>query len=105
MSLLKILKVCRMTQDLSKSVPMVFRSPGKVLLKLCYSIFNSKGHFLKSVFLYNCPLYCLLDCPLVVQEFEQQQYSSCGHCLELPIELLIELPIGLPIVLPIVYQA
>ena len=37
---LKILKVCRMTQDLSKSVPMVFRSPGKPLIKLFHFIFN-----------------------------------------------------------------
>ena len=34
------LKVCRMVQDLSKSVPMVFRSPGKPLIKLFHSSFN-----------------------------------------------------------------
>ena len=49
---LKILKVCRMTQDLSKSVPMVFRSLGKVLIKLVYLIFNSKYHIFKSQFCY-----------------------------------------------------
>ena len=47
---LKFLKVCRMTQDLSKSLPMVFRSPGKVLIKLFHFIFNSKCHFLKVSF-------------------------------------------------------
>ena len=47
---LKILKVCRMAQDLSKSVPMVFRSPGKALIKLFHFIFNSKCHFLKVSF-------------------------------------------------------
>ena len=47
---LEVLKVCRMAQDLSKSVPMVFRSPGKVLIKLFYFIFNSKCHFLKVCF-------------------------------------------------------
>ena len=34
------LKVCRMAQDLSKSVPMVFRSPGKPLIKLFHLLFN-----------------------------------------------------------------
>ena len=38
--LLKILKVCRMVQDLSKSVPMVFRSPGNPLIQLFHFIFN-----------------------------------------------------------------
>ena len=61
---LEKLKVCRMAQDLSKSVPMVFRSPGKPLIKLFHFIFNSKCHFSKVSFLYNCLLYCLLNCLL-----------------------------------------
>ena len=46
----EILKVCRMVQDLSKSVPRVFRSPGKALIKLFHFIFNSKCHFSKVFF-------------------------------------------------------
>ena len=46
---LKILKVCRMAQDLSKSVPMVFRSPGNPLIKLFHLLFNSKCHFFKVI--------------------------------------------------------
>ena len=42
-----VLKVCRMAQDLSKSVPMVFRSPEKALIKLFHFILNSKCHFSK----------------------------------------------------------
>ena len=37
---LKILKVCRVVQDLSKCVPMVFRSPGKPLIKLFRFMIN-----------------------------------------------------------------
>ena len=40
----KILKVCRMAQDLSKSVPMVFRTPGNPLITLFHFICNSKCH-------------------------------------------------------------
>ena len=60
-----------MAQDLFKSVPMVFRSLGKPLIKLFHFIFNSKCHFKKVIFF-----------------------------IQLPIELPIELPIGLPIELP-----
>ena len=41
------LKVCKMVQDLSRSVPRVFRSLGKPLIKLFHFIFNSKCHFSK----------------------------------------------------------
>ena len=41
------LTFCKMTRDLSKSVPMVFRTPEMVLIKLFHFIFNSKCHFLK----------------------------------------------------------
>ena len=44
------LTFCKMVRDLSRSVPMVFRSPGKVLIKLFHFIFNSKCHFLKVKF-------------------------------------------------------
>ena len=53
---------CKMVQDLSKSVPMVFRSPGTPLIKLFHFIFNSKCHFSEVHFLYNCLLHCLLYC-------------------------------------------
>ena len=47
------LKICKRVRDLSKSVPMVFRSPGKALIKLFHFIFNSECHFQKCVFSYN----------------------------------------------------
>ena len=40
-----LLASCKMVWDLSKNVPMVFRSPGKVLIKLFHFMFNSKCHF------------------------------------------------------------
>ena len=55
------LSICKMVRDLSRSVPRVFRSLGKPLIKLFHFIFNSKCHFWKDSFLYNCLLYCLLN--------------------------------------------
>ena len=40
---------CKMVRDLSRSVPRVFRSLGKPLIKLFRFIFNSKCHFLKVI--------------------------------------------------------
>ena len=40
-----------MAQDLSKSVPMVFRSLGKPLIKLFHLLFNSKCHFVEVSFI------------------------------------------------------
>ena len=37
---LHFLKICFMVWDLSRSVRMVFRSPGNLLIKLCHFIFN-----------------------------------------------------------------
>ena len=53
-----------MAQDLSKSVSMVFRSPGKPLIKLFHFFYLEMPFFSKSIFLYNCLLNCLLDCLL-----------------------------------------
>ncbi len=44
---LHFLKICFMVWDLSRSVPMVFRSPGNPLIKLFHLSFNSKCHVLK----------------------------------------------------------
>ena len=64
-----------MVWDLSRSVPMVFRSPGNPLINLFHLLFNSKYHFSTVCFLLNC----LFELPIV-------------------------LPIGLPIV-PLCYCA
>ena len=53
-----------MVWDLSRSVPGVFRSPGKPLIKLFHLLLNLKCHFPKVSFLLNCLLYCLLYCLL-----------------------------------------
>ena len=41
----EFLKHCSMVWDLSRSVPMVFRSPGNALINLFHFIFNKKCHF------------------------------------------------------------
>ena len=41
------LKIYFMVRDLSRSVPRLFRSPGKPLIKLFHFIFNSKCNFSK----------------------------------------------------------
>ena len=53
-----------MVWDLSRSVPMVFRSPGNTLINLFHLLFNSKCHFFKIICLLNCLLYCLFYCLL-----------------------------------------
>ena len=65
------LKMCFMVWDLSRSVRMVFRSPGNTLIKLFHFIFNSKCNF-----------------------------SKVSFFIQLPIELPIVLPIELPIEFP-----
>ncbi len=41
----KSMETFGMVWDLSRSVPMVFRSPGNTLINLFHFIFNSKCHF------------------------------------------------------------
>ena len=49
---LNVLEIHFMVRDLSRSVPKVFRSPGKPLIKWFHFTFNSKCHFSKvSVFI------------------------------------------------------
>ena len=45
-----LLKICFMVWDLSRSVPMVFRTPGNPLINLFHFICNSKCHFFKVSF-------------------------------------------------------
>ena len=45
-----------MVWDLSRSVPMMFRTPGNPLIHLFHFIFNSKCHFWKVRFLIALPI-------------------------------------------------
>ena len=76
------LKICKMVRDLSRSVPMMFRTPGNPLINLFHLICNSKCHFFECRFFIQLPI-------------------------ELPIVLLIVSPIELPIgghVIPIKFE-
>ena len=59
-----VLKSCFMVWEPSRSVRMMFRSPGNPLINLFHLLFNSKCHFFKVNFLSNCLLNCLLHCLL-----------------------------------------
>ena len=78
-----VLTCCKMVRDLSKSVPMVFRSLGKPLIQLL-RIFNSKCNFCRMsffkshVFSYNCLLVLLIGpCYSLVEE--QHLLFPCGR--------------------------
>ena len=58
------LRIQFMVWDLSRSVPMVFRSPGNPLINLFHFIFNSNCHFSKVSFFIELPIVLPIVLPI-----------------------------------------
>ena len=77
------------TVDLSKSVPMVFRSPGNPLIHLFRVILNSKCHFLKVSFFIELQI-AISYWPML---FPCGRTGPCYSLVEATLSNLIRMPI------------